>query len=111
LGIKKEGSLGTLLMFGIGGVYVETMKDVTFRFTPLNPQDIHEMIYEIQALPLLQGVRGEAGIDIPTLKEYIARLSQLATDFPEIQELDINPLLAFPDASDFRVLDARIKIT
>jgi acetyl coenzyme A synthetase (ADP forming)-like protein len=110
LGIKKEPGLGTMLMFGLGGIYVETFKDVAFRFTPLTSADIKEMTQEVKSLPLLTGARGQQGIDLDKLREYIARLSQLATDFPEIQELDINPLLTFPSASDFRMLDARITL-
>jgi acetyl coenzyme A synthetase (ADP forming)-like protein len=110
LGIKKEPGLGTMLMFGLGGIYVETFKDVAFRFTPLTSADIKEMTQEVKSLPLLTGARGQQGIDLDKLREYIACLSQLATDFPEIQELDINPLLTFPSASDFRMLDARITL-
>ena len=111
LGIKKEPGLGTLLVFGMGGIYVETQKDITMRFISLNETDIDEMVREITSYAILAGVRGEQSIDIAYLKELLQRLSQFATDFPEVEELDINPLLAFPDKKDFRVLDARIRIT
>jgi acetyltransferase len=110
LGTKKEPGLGTLLMFGLGGIYVETFKDVAFRFAPMTSADILEMMQETKTYPLLTGTRGEKGIDIDRLAEYIARLSQLVTDFPEIEECDINPLRAFPDAADFRILDGRITL-
>lgn len=111
LGTKKEPGLGTLLMFGLGGIYVETFKDVAFRFAPMTKNDIIEMMRETKTFPLLSGTRGEASIDMEKLAEYVARLSQLVTDFPEIQECDINPLLAFPEASDFRILDGRITLS
>jgi acetyltransferase len=110
LGTKKEPGLGTLLMFGLGGIYVETFKDVSFRFAPMTKTDIEEMMKETKTFPLLEGTRGEASISIEKLTEYIARLSQLVTDFPEIAECDINPLLAFSKADDFRVLDGRITL-
>jgi acetyltransferase len=110
LGIKKEPGLGTLIVFGMGGIYVETLKDITMRFVPLTENDIDEMIDEIRSSAILKGVRGEKSIDMRYLRELIMRLSQFATDFPEVEELDINPLLAFPDQDHFRVLDARIRI-
>ncbi len=110
LGMKKEPGLGALLMVGLGGIFVETFKDVAFRFAPLTEEDAREMIAELQSLPLLKGARGEAGIDMNTLVAAIGRLSLLVAHFPEIEELDINPLLTFPEAGRFRVLDARIRL-
>ncbi|MFZ1626606.1 MAG: acetate--CoA ligase family protein [Candidatus Moraniibacteriota bacterium] len=110
LGLKKEPGLGTLVVVGLGGIHVETFKDIAMRFAPLLPSDIDAMLDELKSLPLLLGSRGEAGIDLATLKEYIARLSQVAVDFPEIEELDINPILAFSKGSAFRILDSRIRI-
>ncbi|MEP7162916.1 MAG: acetate--CoA ligase family protein [Candidatus Moraniibacteriota bacterium] len=111
LGLKKEPGLGTLLVFGLGGITVEILHDVSMRFVPLSSSDIDEMLEEIQAAELLTGARGKAGIDREKLKEYIARLAEFATDFPEVVELDINPLLAFPNAPAFRILDARIRLS
>lgn len=110
LGLKQEPGLGTLVVVGLGGIHVETFKDIAMRFAPLLPSDIDAMLDELKSLPLLIGSRGEAGIDLEKLKEYIARLSQVAVDFPEIAELDINPILAFPDGNAFRILDSRIRI-
>lgn len=110
LGMKNEPGLGKLIMAGLGGIFVETFKDVAFRFSPMTEEDAREMIGELQSLPLLTGTRGEAGIDIDALVNAIGRLSLLVTDFPEIEELDINPLLAFKNGADFRVLDARIRL-
>lgn len=111
LGMKKEPGLGTMLMFGLGGIYVEVFKDVAFRFAPLAENDIAEMMRETKSFALLEGARGQQGVDIEKLSECIARLSQLAIDFPEIEELDVNPLLAFPEAKDFRLLDAVITLS
>ncbi len=111
LGMKKEPGLGNLVMAGLGGIYVETFKDVSFRFSPLTREDAFEMLHELRVFPLLSGTRGKQGVDLPVLESFIGRLSRLTEDFPEIEELDINPLLAFPDADDFRVLDARIRIS
>jgi acetyltransferase len=110
LGLKQEPGLGTLVVVGLGGIHVETFKDIAMRFAPLLPSDIDAMLEELKSLPLLLGSRGETGIDLGKLKEYIARLSQVAVDFPEIAELDINPILAFPDGEAFRILDSRIRI-
>lgn len=108
LGLKKEPGLGTLVLAGLGGIFVETFKDTTLRFAPLTHEDAEEMLHELKAFPLLSGTRGKQGIHLETLITMIGRLSRLATDFPEIEELDINPILAFPEAENFRVLDARI---
>jgi len=110
LGLKKEPGLGTLLVFGLAGIYVETLKDVTMRFVPVSETDIDEMIREIKSFAILSGVRGEAGVDMKYLREVLMRLTQFAIDFPEVEELDINPLLAFPHQEHFRVLDARIRL-
>lgn len=110
LGLKREPGLGTLVLTGLGGIFVETFKDVAMRFAPLNQEDVKEMLHELKSFPILEGARGQAGIHIETLITMIGRLSQLAADFPEITELDINPVLAFSDPHKFRVLDARITI-
>lgn len=110
LGLKREPGLGTLVVVGLGGIHVETFRDIAMRFAPLLPSDIDAMLDELQCLPLLLGTRGETGIDLGQLKAYLALLSQIAVDFPEIVELDINPLLAFPDGAAFRILDARLRL-
>lgn len=107
LGINKN-SLGTMLMFGLGGIYVEVFKDVNFAFAPLTRQDALNMIYGLRSSKLLDGVRGEKPVDQEILVATIGRLSQLVNDFPEIVELDINPLLA--SQNGVKVLDARIVI-
>lgn len=107
LGINKN-SLGTILMFGLGGIYVEVFKDVNFAFAPLTRQDALAMINGLSSSKLLEGVRGEKAINKEDIVEAIGRLSQLVNDFPEIIELDINPLLA--NQNGVKVLDARIVI-
>jgi len=110
LGVKREAGLGSLILVGMGGIYTETLKDVSFRFAPLVPEDATEMLSELRSFPLLRGVRGEAGIDMKPVTECLERLSRLVEDFPEISELDINPLSAHPDGAVSRILDARISI-
>jgi acetyltransferase len=110
LGLKKEPALGTLLLAGMGGIYTEALSDASLRFVPIGREDAEEMLHELRSIRLLSGTRGEKSIDFGKLVELMERLSLLAEDFPEIVELDINPVLAFPDADDFRVVDARIAI-
>ena len=107
LGVNKN-ALGTMIMFGLGGIYVEVLKDVKFAFAPLTRTDALKMIEGLRSSKLFEGVRGEAPVDKETLIESITRLAQLVTDFPEITELDINPLLASEDGA--KVLDARVVI-
>ncbi|MFA6814041.1 MAG: CoA-binding protein [Candidatus Pacebacteria bacterium] len=107
LGINKN-SLGSMLMFGLGGIYVEVFKDVTFAFPPLSLLEIKKMVNGLKSSSIFAGARGQKAIDQESLIEAIARLAQLATDFPEIKELDINPLLL--TAQGAKVLDARIVI-
>lgn len=110
LGMKHEPGLGKLIMAGLGGIFVETFKDVSFRFAPMTREDATEMVQELKSLPLLKGARGKDGIDLEALIDAIGRLSLLIQDFPEIEELDINPLLTFKDGADFRILDARVRL-
>jgi acetyltransferase len=111
LGLKKEPGLGTLIMLGLGGIFVEVFKDATFRFAEaFTREDAEAMLRELKSFPLLEGVRGQTGVDHEALIDALGRLARIAVDFPEIVELDINPLLAFKDAVDFRTLDARIRI-
>ena len=110
MGIKGNEGLAPTMMFGLGGVFVEVMKDVTFRLAPLSEEDAVGMIRSIKGYPLLEGVRGEKGVDIAKLSEILIRLSMLGADFPEIEEMDVNPVLAFPKGKGASVVDARIKI-
>lgn len=106
IGLVADPAYGPVLMFGLGGIYVEVLKDVSFAICPVSDVRAKELIREIKGWPILAGVRGQAGIDEAKLIDVIQRLSQLALEHPEIAELEINPLLAFPDgvcAVDMRV--------
>ena len=107
LGMKRDPSFGPILMFGLGGILVEVLKDVTFRIAPLNDISTDSMVFGIKAVKILQGYRGEAPRDVVKIKECLQRLSQLVTDFKEIDELDINPLLVYEEGKGALVLDAR----
>ncbi|NTW13999.1 MAG: CoA-binding protein [Candidatus Moranbacteria bacterium] len=110
IGAKKEHGLGTVLVLGMGGIYTEAIRDASFRFAPITRQDSEEMFFELRSANLLSGIRGEIGIDKSALFSVMERLSRLVTDFPEIAELDINPLFVFPESERFAVADARIAI-
>lgn len=110
LGVNKTPGLGTAIMFGLGGIYVEVLKDVSFAFAPLSQDEAYKMIESLQTSELFEGVRGDKPRDKEMLVECIGRLSQLITDFPEIKELDINPLLSLAKGKGAKVLDARIVI-
>jgi acetyl coenzyme A synthetase (ADP forming)-like protein len=97
LGVVRDPQFGPLVMFGLGGVFVEVLEDTTFRVAPVTESAAREMLDEIQAAPLLRGARGREPVDTDELVEVIQRLSQLVTDFPSITELDINPAVAGPD--------------
>jgi acyl-CoA synthetase (NDP forming) len=111
VGVNKDPTLGHLIMFGLGGVFVEVLKDVSFRLAPLTAQDAHEMIQEIKSSKLIRGTRGLPALDVEAVVDCILRISQLVTDFPQIKELDINPLLVLPKGEGVRVLDARIVLS
>jgi len=107
-GVSAQRGLEPLVMFGLGGIYVEVLKDVVFKIAPVTELEAKEMLSSIKATKLLDGVRGEKGIHKESVIEIIQRLSQLVIDFPEIQEMDLNPIMAFNDKAF--VVDARIKI-
>lgn len=110
LGATKDPQFGHLIMFGLGGIYIEVLKDVSFRLAPLSMEDADQMMREISSFPLLRGVRGERSTDIGALSECLLRLSQLITDFPAIIELDINPLIVKAEGEGAVATDARITL-
>jgi acetyltransferase len=110
LGITRDMQFGPMIMFGLGGIYVEVLKDVAFRIAPLSIESADAMIRDIRSFPLLRGVRGEAPADIEGIRDALLRLSQMATDLPEIIEADINPLLVCPEGQGAVAVDARITI-
>ncbi len=106
IGTVKDKQFGPVVMFGLGGIFVEIFKDVVFRVAPIDKEEARRMIDEIKGLAILQGARGEKSIDFASLSEAIANTSQLAFDFPQIEQLDINPLCLYP--GNIYALDARV---
>lgn len=109
-GIATDPQFGPMMMFGLGGVFIEVMKDVTFRMAPLTDQDAMDMITGVKAYGLLQGARGTTPAQMPQLQESLLRLSQLVGDFPAIEELDINPLIISEKNGEGIAVDGRIKL-
>lgn len=108
LGLKKDNSFGPVIMFGLGGVFVEVFKDVSFMVAPVSKNNARVMVNSIKSIPLLRGARGRSKKDIESIITCIQRLSKLAIDFPEIQELDINPLIVLDEGKGCFVGDAKI---
>ena len=108
IGFTRDPQFGPLLMFGLGGIYVEILKDVSFRIAPIGKREALEMIREIKTYPLLRGIRGEPPTDVSALVEGILALNQMALDFPEIIEAEINPFLVRTKGST--AVDARLTI-
>ena len=109
-GIATDPQYGPMMMFGLGGVFIETMKDVTFRIAPLTDVDADEMIKSVKAYELLKGARGTKPADISQIQETLLRLSQMVNDFKFIDELDINPLLISEKTGEGIAVDGRIKV-
>ena len=109
-GIATDPQYGPMMMFGLGGVFIETMKDVTFRIAPLTDVDADEMIKSVKAYELLKGARGTKPADMAQIQETLLRLSQMVNDFKFIDELDINPLLISEKTGEGIAVDGRIKV-
>ena len=108
VGMNRDPQFGPLLMFGLGGVFVEVLEDTTFRVAPLSEREAREMTRDFRAAPLLRGARGRDAVDVDGVVAVIQRLSQLVMDFPAILELDINPLVALPEG--VQAIDIRLTI-
>ena len=106
IGMSKDDQFGPVLMFGLGGVLVEVLKDVSFRIVPLSRRDAAEMIREIKGHPLLEGYRGQQAVDIPRLEKLLLKVSDFVEKHPEIRELDLNPVFAYSDGAI--AVDARV---
>ena len=107
IGMTKDAQFGPVLMFGLGGILVEVLKDVSFRIVPLTKRDAHEMIKEIKGYPLLEGYRGQEPADVPFLEDLMLKVSDFVDKNPEIKELDLNPIFAYKNkavAVDTRVI-------
>ncbi len=105
IGVTRDESFGPVLMFGLGGIFAEVLKDVTFRVLPINEDAAAEMIEEVKAYSILKGYRGQR-VDIPALKALLVKVSDMAIAYPEIRELDLNPVILYPDG--YLAVDARI---
>ncbi|HWQ03041.1 MAG TPA: acetate--CoA ligase family protein, partial [Candidatus Nitrosotenuis sp.] len=110
LGMTRDAHLGPLLMFGLGGLFVETIRDVAFRPVPLTDLDARELIRAIRGYAILEGVRGQKPVHFARLEETILRLSQMVADFEQIEELDINPFFVSERAEECKAADCRIRI-
>jgi len=108
VGMNRDPQFGPLMMFGLGGIFVEVLEDTTFRVAPVSESEAREMTEEIKTAPLLRGARGRDPADIEGIVETIQRLSQLVADFPAIMEFDINPLVATPDGVE--AVDIRLTV-
>lgn len=108
VGVNRDPQFGPLITFGLGGIFVEALKDVTFRVAPLSLQEAQEMLGEIRARALLDGVRGKPPLDKHALVDVLLRVGQLVLDFPEIVELDINPLIVYPQGQGAIAIDMRL---
>ncbi len=106
VGSTTDPTFGPTIMFGLGGIFVEILKDVSFRVAPIDIVDAREMIKEIKAYKILEGVRGMPPCDQETLADILVKTSNMLMECPEIKELDMNPILAYPDGA--RIVDGRI---
>ncbi len=106
IGMTKDAQFGPVIMFGLGGILVEVLKDVSFRIVPLTKRDAREMLREIKGYPLLEGYRGGEPVDIANLEDLMLRVSDFVEQNPGIKELDLNPIFAYSDGAV--VVDARI---
>jgi acyl-CoA synthetase (NDP forming) len=106
VGMSKDPQFGPVLMFGLGGILVEVLKDVSFRIVPVTERDAREMIREIKGYPVLDGYRGQKPASIPALEKLIVKVSQFVENNPQIRELDLNPIFAYSDKAV--AVDARI---
>jgi acetyltransferase len=111
IGMSKDLQFGPLLMFGLGGIYVNFLKDVSFRLAPLTENEASEMMEDTKAYTLLKGIRGEDPSDLSALKDMILRVSQLVSDFPEIVEMDINPVVVYKAEEGAYALDVKITLS
>jgi len=106
IGMSKDAQFGPVLMFGLGGILVEVLKDVSFRIVPLTKRDAGEMIREIKGYPLLEGYRGQEPVDVSNLEELLLKVSDFVEQNPEVKELDLNPIFAYSDGAV--AVDARL---
>jgi len=106
IGMMKDPQFGPVIMFGLGGIFVEILKDISFRILPLEERDAEEMISEIKGYQILKGIRGETPKDVKSIRDVLMKISQLVMDNPEIKEIDLNPVFVFNQG--IQVVDARM---
>ena len=107
MGLKRDPQFGPVLVAGAGGIYTEVLRDVARALVPITPDQGAKMLQALKIFPILQGFRGQAGVDLPALAAALVNLSRLAVDYPEIRELDLNPVVAAPQGCwcvDCRIL-------
>jgi acetyltransferase len=110
IGVTSSPGLGSLVAFGLGGVFVEVLKDVATAVAPLSRPEASELVRLIRGFPILTGARGRAGADVPAIEDLLMRVSRLAADFPEIVEMDLNPVFAYPPGIPPAAVDVRMKV-
>jgi acetyltransferase len=108
IGAKREGSFGHLVLCGLGGIFVETLKDINYSLSPVSGTEADEMIKGLRSYRMLEGTRGQEGVNIPMFAEAIRRVSALCEAAPEIFEMDLNPLLG--NSRQVVAVDARVRI-
>jgi len=111
IGMSRDPQFGPMVMFGLGGIYVNFLKDVAFRLAPMNEREAQEMMEETKSYTLLKGVRGEVPSDIDAIREAILRVGHLVWDFPELKDLDINPIFVYGEGKGVSALDVKITLS
>jgi acetyltransferase len=110
VGVTHDPVFGPLIMFGLGGAYVELVKDVTFRLHPLSEQDIESMLWSVRSSKLFKGYRGKPAGDVEATKDLLSKVSQMVADIPELLEMDLNPVKILAPNKGCVVVDARVRL-
>ena len=111
IGARRDGTFGPIIMFGLGGIYVEVMKDVAFRALPINRKEVMSMVKQIRAYPLLLGVRGEEKKDVDSVVDTIIKVGAIIQKCRAISDIEINPLVVYENGKGVKAVDVRILIT
>jgi acyl-CoA synthetase (NDP forming) len=111
VGMIRDHQFGPVIMFGLGGIFVEVLKDVAFRVAPLTDTDVDDLVAEIKGYKVLTGVRGEKPKDIDAIKNIIRALSAIAVDNPQINEIDLNPVIVHDKGKGASIVDSRVILT
>jgi acetate---CoA ligase (ADP-forming) len=111
VGVAQHPAFGPLLMFGLGGIYTELLKDVTFYLNPLTDIDAHEMVRAVKAYQMLEGWKGSTRADIEAIEELLLRVSTMIVNHPQIVEMDLNPVKVLPEGNGYQVIDSRILVS